>query len=178
MRVELKPHPESSCAAVSKIEVELWRTQSEGLVLRYVAAGKIQDLQIPPFAHWTRADGLWQHTCFEAFIRPAGGQAYCELNFSPSSQWAGYTFDRYRDGMREARELRPQVEMKYGAGFYELRACIGRDQLVASSLSAPWRLALCAVIEEIGGEKSYWALAHPPGKPDFHHADGFALELP
>ena len=27
------------------------------------------------------------------------------------------------------------------------------------------------------GGISYWALAHPPGKPDFHHADGFALEL-
>ena len=25
---------------------------------------------------------------------------------------------------------------------------------------------------------SYWALAHPPGKPDFHHPDCFALELP
>lgn len=37
--------------------------------------------------------------------------------------------------------------------------------------------AICAVIEEADGTKSYWALAHPPGKPDFHHADGFVLEL-
>jgi hypothetical protein len=34
------------------------------------------------------------------------------------------------------------------------------------------------VIEETSGGKSYWALAHPPGKPDFHHADGFVYELP
>jgi hypothetical protein len=33
------------------------------------------------------------------------------------------------------------------------------------------------VIEETNGNKSYWALAHPAGKPDFHHADGFAYEL-
>jgi len=39
-----------------------------------------------------------------------------------------------------------------------------------------WRLGLSAVIEEAGGRKSYWALAHPQGKPDFHHADGFACE--
>jgi len=40
------------------------------------------------------------------------------------------------------------------------------------------RAAVSAVIEESDGTRSYWALAHPPGKPDFHHADGFALELP
>jgi hypothetical protein len=34
------------------------------------------------------------------------------------------------------------------------------------------------VIEETNGRLSYWALAHPPGKPDFHHSDCFALELP
>ena len=33
------------------------------------------------------------------------------------------------------------------------------------------------VIEELDGTKSYWALAHPPGKPDFHHPDCFALTL-
>jgi hypothetical protein len=33
------------------------------------------------------------------------------------------------------------------------------------------------VIEDIGGGRSYWALAHPAGKPDFHHADGFTIEL-
>jgi hypothetical protein len=43
---------------------------------------------------------------------------------------------------------------------------------------APWLLGLSAVIEEMNGRLSYWALAHPPGKPDFHHADCFALELP
>jgi hypothetical protein len=42
----------------------------------------------------------------------------------------------------------------------------------------PWRLALAAVIEETNGATSYWALKHPRGKPDFHHADGFVLELP
>ncbi|HZF44227.1 MAG TPA: hypothetical protein VEZ48_12550 [Sphingomonadaceae bacterium] len=42
----------------------------------------------------------------------------------------------------------------------------------------PLRLALSAVIEESAGRKSYWALAHPPGAPDFHHPACFAAELP
>jgi hypothetical protein len=36
---------------------------------------------------------------------------------------------------------------------------------------------LAAVIEDTRGDKSYWALAHPPGKADFHHSDTFALEF-
>ena len=38
-------------------------------------------------------------------------------------------------------------------------------------------LALSAVIDEAGGAVSDWALAHGAGKPDFHHADCFALDL-
>ena len=45
-------------------------------------------------------------------------------------------------------------------------------------LRAGARIALSAVIEEVDGTKSYWALRHPPGAPDFHHPDCFALELP
>ena len=40
-----------------------------------------------------------------------------------------------------------------------------------------WQLGLSAVIEELNGHKSYWALAHPPGKPDFHHSDCFTYEF-
>jgi hypothetical protein len=39
------------------------------------------------------------------------------------------------------------------------------------------RLAFGAVIEEQSGTISYWALRHPQGEPDFHHPDGFAIEV-
>ena len=39
------------------------------------------------------------------------------------------------------------------------------------------RLALVAVIAEKNGSLSYWALAHPPHRPDFHHAEAFVLVL-
>jgi hypothetical protein len=38
-------------------------------------------------------------------------------------------------------------------------------------------LGISAVIEELDGGLSYWALRHAPGKPDFHHPQAFALEL-
>jgi hypothetical protein len=37
-------------------------------------------------------------------------------------------------------------------------------------------LGLTAVVEEENGRLSYWALKHPPGKPDFHSPEGFVLE--
>ena len=46
-----------------------------------------------------------------------------------------------------------------------------------STEAAKLRVALCVVIEELDGALSYWALAHPAPRPDFHHPDGFALEI-
>ena len=43
--------------------------------------------------------------------------------------------------------------------------------------SGDWSVAITAVFEFDDGQKSYWALAHAPGKPDFHHPDGFVLDL-
>ena len=43
---------------------------------------------------------------------------------------------------------------------------------------ADGRLGLSVVIETLDGAISYWALAHPSEKPDFHHPDSFILTLP
>ena len=56
---------------------------------------------------------------------------------------------------------------------YELSVIISADILAL----APGRVSLAAVIEEDQGLVSYWALAHPPGDPNFHHADCFAARL-
>jgi hypothetical protein len=57
------------------------------------------------------------------------------------------------------------------------KIAIDLDRARDLPVDVPWRLGLSAVIEEKGGSKSYWALAHPPGAPDFHHQEAFALEL-
>lgn len=38
-------------------------------------------------------------------------------------------------------------------------------------------IGLSAVIEDVDGNKSHWAIAHPAAKPDFHHPDGFVYRL-
>lgn len=171
MRHALKLHPTCRCDAVESVEVDVGPRSAAQLRLRYVVTGRMSDLLVPAPADPERTDGLWQSTCFEAFVKQAGADGYDEFNFSPSTQWAVYRFDRYRDGMRNADVLAPRIEGRHGERHYELHVAFdlpGR---------APWRLGVSAVTEETSGQKSYWALAHPPGKPDFHHADAFVLEL-
>ena len=36
---------------------------------------------------------------------------------------------------------------------------------------------MSAVLEAENGTLSHWALKHASGKADFHHPDGFVLEL-
>ena len=178
MRHALSIHPDSRCAAAPHIEVYVSRGLTGNLLLHYYLTGT-DGIAFPPHVGWTRADGLWRQTCFEAFLRTPDGDAYYEFNFSPSTQWAVYHFNGYRSEMRVVDEIgAPRIETRYGADFYELRAYLKLDGLSGLPEDAPWRLGLSAVIEETNGAKSYWALAHPPGKPDFHHADCFALELP
>ena len=174
MRRTLVLHPDSRCTAAIGIDVEVARPRPGALLLHYIVTCKTGDLRLPPPAAPARADGLWRHTCFEAFV-VAGQGAYHEFNFAPSTQWAAYRFAAFREGMAIATEIPPPgIETQSTSERFELSASLELKSLAG----AKWRLALSAVIEESSGQKSYWALAHPPGRPDFHHSDGFALELP
>jgi hypothetical protein len=173
MLLALRRHPDFPSAAVTRIEVELARPAPSLLTLRYRAFGRLTEMLTPAPAEPERADELWKYTCFEAFIRPAGGEAYYEFNFSPSTQWAAYRFDACRAGMADAQSDTPLIVVSSRDAHYELQVML---ELPPDARGAG-RLGLSAVIEDTRG-KSYWALAHAPGKPDFHHADAFAIELP
>jgi hypothetical protein len=178
MRQALKLHPDSLCSAATHIEVDVARPRAGTLVMRYVVTGKISDLHMPAATASTRTDELWQQTCFEAFVRTSPDAGYYEFNFAPSTQWAAYRFSSYRTGMRVATEIgAPHIEVQSGAECYILQASLELDRLSGLPRDAGWRLGLSALIEEMSGRKSYWALAHPPGKPDFHHSDCFVHEL-
>ena len=173
MRQSLKLHPNSRCDAVREITVEATRIDKSALRLRYRASGVMVGLRIPQPGRPARTDALWQHTCFEAFLRPRAGEAYLEFNFAPSTEWAAYSFASYRSEMRVIADAAVSIEVEETDDALEVVAL-----LEGLPEDAGWRLGASAVMEEIGGRRSYWALAHPAGKPDFHHSDCFALELP
>ena len=100
------------------------------------------------------------------------GPEYREFNFSPSGEWAVYAFRGYRNGGGLENELSPGIVVHKTMDRLELAAEIPQGLLPHGR---PLRLGLSAMVEDAGGILSYWALRHPPGKPDFHHTDAFAL---
>jgi hypothetical protein len=177
MRHVLKPHPDFPCPAVTGLEVEVARPAARTLALRYVLTGRTSELALPAPAAPRRVDELWRHTCFEAFVRAETGDAYFEFNLAPSGEWAAYGFTGYREGMRSPDGIGdPRISTQTSPDRLVLEAVLDLDALDLPA-DAPWRLGLTAVIETASGERSFWALAHAPGRPDFHHPDCFAARI-
>jgi hypothetical protein len=168
----LVPHPDMPARRVAAVNADLTMAGPGELRLQYSLASAEQ-LVVPDARAPERADGLWKTTCFELFLRPADSKAYFEFNFSPSLQWAAYAFGGYRSGMRALPARDPDIWLSRSGDWFFLTV-----EALLELPPAPLKIGLSAVIEEAGGILSYWALNHPPGPPDFHHPDCFALELP
>lgn len=172
-------HPDRPFEAELSVAADAARSPSGLLTLNYKVAGRTDLLLLPPASAPARADELWRHTCFEAFVRASSGETYYEFNFAPSLQWAAYRFQAYRAGMGRAEGIPPpECEARTPDDAYRLKVAVDLAGVKELPTDMPWRLGLCAVVEEASGRMSYWALSHPRGRPDFHHSDCFALELP
>ena len=110
--------------------------------------------------------------CAHRVPAPSGSTPHEKLDavlwMRTSGEWAAYEFTRYREGTALLIQD-PGIAVRRGADRLELEGAVPWNQET--------RIGLCAVIEDLDGNLSYWALRHAPGKPDFHHADSFALEL-
>jgi hypothetical protein len=176
--LSLTPHPEALDTAVRSIDARVCRRQRGTLTVAYVLEGQLDRLRVPAPRAARFANRLWEHTCFEIFIRAQGLPAYHEFNLSPSGEWAAYAFERYREGVPLVDEsLNPQVTVRSAAGKLEVEAVIRLDLLSPTYARTALALAVSAVVEHRDGAICYWALRHPAGKPDFHHPDAFALRL-
>jgi hypothetical protein len=177
----LLPHPVAERGAVQDLVQELAVTvaRKDGLLLLgYRLSGDLAALRLPEPRPAVRTDGLWRHTCFEAFIGRTAAPEYWEYNFSPSGAWAAYHFSAYREGMAPLMVGAPPVVSRHvGEETLDLDVAVDLSWLERSAAGLGLRLGLSAVIEDRARVLSYWALKHPSGKPDFHHADGFAVEL-
>jgi hypothetical protein len=174
----LTAHPDASSAAVAGLTVEARLAASAVLVCDFALHADMSRVRVPAASQGERRDGLWRHTCFEAFVSSAGVPGYYEFNFSPAGDWSAYHFDDYRHGMSTVDLVQaPALHVQVRAARLELFATVELAGLPDLDPAGQLRLALAAVVEDEAGALSYWALQHPPGKPDFHHPDAFTLEL-
>lgn len=207
MRVALSPHPDTPSSVVDRIEVEFHHEGRSSTLAKFRLYGRSVSIAIPPLsaaveeAQRTRRElfvqntlasgfavkggpslagvsevgrenGLWRSTCFEVFAGLSDGR-YAEFNVSPSKQWAAYMFEGYREGMRDLDGSADVIRVEQTSDSLEVHAFLNWSDWPRSR-----RVALSAVIEDVDGGISYWALTHPTGKPDFHHPDAFALVFP
>jgi hypothetical protein len=173
----LSPHPATRQTAVRELVVDLSQ-QHERLLLSYRLAADVSALLLPAPAPPTRVDGLWRHTCFEAFIAPAESSEYWEYNLSPAGAWAAYHFTACRTGRTPLEQgAAPYIAVQAGAAQFTLAATLDLGWLARSHGIAGLRLGLTAVIEDRAHGLSYWAIQHAAEKPDFHRADSFVVAL-
>ncbi|WP_394727570.1 hypothetical protein [Altererythrobacter sp. GH1-8] len=154
-------HPDCADGPIHSASAALEATFT-GCRATFKLEGDISAIKVPKRDDPERTDNLWKTTCFEIFWQPDGGSYYREFNLSPSTRWAAYDFDDFRESMRDAPAESVAITCTRDAGQLVLEADI------ASELPVPSDVALNAIVEDEQGNIQFWALAFPEGKPEFH----------
>ena len=176
--VALACHPSSPSTAVRGLTASARIGGAGKLAMRFVLDADMSQIALPALRPAARADELWRHTCFEVFVALPDSDAYVELNFSPSTEWAMYGFVAYRRGMTPLDVKRPpRVAVRPTSRGLVLEAVTYLAELPMPQPGSPLRAGAAAVVEETDGRLTYWALTHPSALPDFHHRLGFVLHV-
>lgn len=184
--MSLGPHPAQPGHWPGQVLVRVANAGSPngpGILLQFELQGDIDTLVWPEPADDEHTDGLWQHTCFEAFVGLPDQARYHEFNFSPSSQWAAYRFtsERQRSDPASEAPLRvpePVIEAWRHTDRAAVVAWLPYSALPEHDAISSLQWNFTAVLESRDGSLSYWALNHPVDKPDFHHPAGRTWQAP
>lgn len=167
----LASHPVFAGGAIKGVTLRWGRVADGRIMLRWRVDGGAR-LVVPPAREPARAEDLWQTTCFEMFLADGEGR-YREYNFSPSGEWAAWTFAGYRNRAADHEPVAaPVTAIDSGLSVFTCTVFLDGGELAQAS-----RAAFSAVLDEGEGGVSYWALRHGREKPDFHDPTCFVVPL-
>ncbi|MBY0451911.1 MAG: hypothetical protein K2P92_02675 [Bdellovibrionaceae bacterium] len=141
------------------------------------------EIVLPEKENAGRIIGLWESTCFEAFIQPAPENQpqfvqnltapvrYYETNFSTAKSWNVFGFTDYRTPTTPTELVEAKI-LSYDVQSNQMKIVLQVD-------GADWRkvsISLCAVIVTRSYGKSYWSFKHADDKANFHHFESFIIE--
>ena len=157
--------------------------EAEGrLRLRFSLSGPLQAVLLPALSpEPIRRDGLWESTCFEAFLGQQGAPNYWEINLAPNGDWNLYALSDYRTGLKpETRVNRLPFSQSRRLKTPDDPSTLERlDLELILDLSdwigaeVPLELSATAVLEHRNLGCSYWAWHHTGSEADFHRRDSF-----
>jgi hypothetical protein len=154
----------------------VWR-QGDILSLQYRVSGDIGKLVFSlPEGRAHRRHGLWQRSCFEAFLGTRGAAQYWEVNLAPCGDWNVYAFSGYREGMVEETAI-GSLPFSFHVGDDEIWLDLQLDLRPLFCPRQVIEVGISAVMEHRDGANSLWALRHQGLVADFHHRSGFLLAL-
>lgn len=175
---ELLPHPAIPDDAIRRIGVAIGAAASAGdLRICFRVEGDMSRLRLPGEQPALRTDGLWQHSCFEAFLRADASDSYYEFNFSASGAWAAYRFSGRRAGRESPAMPVPWIDFRLSGDACDMSAVISLPALPELAHAPVLQAGLAAIGEDQDGRLSYWALAHNAAQPDFHDPETFILRV-
>ena len=177
-RLELKRHRQSGETGVASVSAGVAVLRGGDIAVSYRAEGDMTDVAAPFLREGAgaRRDNLWRATCFELFAGFDNAPFYWEVNLSPSTDWSVYRFSVYRRGMRNEGEARVQkISFHKTDSRLAMEARLHLGGVAAFHLKRA-RFGLSAIIRDRSDHKSYWALEHPRGAPDFHHRACFSYK--
>ncbi|WP_413942935.1 hypothetical protein [Bdellovibrio sp. HCB-162] len=154
------------------IEADCFQTKPTTLTIEFKITGPLEHIVWPsPGVIESREDGLWQSTCLEVFVSETRdkNEPYLEINCSPNGNWNAYSFSNYREGMKSSSDITVRLKERSS----EKNEAFFRIEVNSSQPLNPRIVGLTAVVEFLGGEKSYWSLRHAASQPDFHDKNGW-----
>jgi hypothetical protein len=149
------------------------------LELHYYLNYSDGDLMLPTSAESgpLRCDGLWEHTCFEAFVGKTDERGYWEINLSPSGDWNFYKLSGYRDNLQADTTVEKlAVTLQKNESGLELSCTVPLGELI--ELDTALEVSLTAVLEHPTRGCSFWAWKHSGKDADFHLRDSFTTLTP
>ena len=81
----LTAHPSTPNHAVCSLGVQLRAEVPDFLVFQYSRDADMSRVRVPLSGAGGRADALWQHTCFEAFVAPEDAPTLSGIDVSVTS---------------------------------------------------------------------------------------------
>lgn len=162
-----------------RVRASLSRVVGDPLSLdwRFEIQGDISALLLPRGSRGSteRKTGLWEHTCFEVFLKSPWERSYLELNYAPGGAWSAFHFDDYRQAMRD------DLEVSQLTGDLKQTESLLSGSVRVARKKTPWARELCAgltcVLESRDRALSYWALVHTDAQPNFHFPNSFICRL-